>query len=138
MGWQYKSDVDGQKLRKITGVLSEKYGAPNPTPINDSSSDTSDTTQNTTNTTNTTNNSNNNGGVVVPPSTVKVSYPIRFTYVNFLTSWWPASAIAKGLGVPGYSNHNYNYVALAFWGTNAIMDIALVWQNPVHYMGSQS
>ena len=69
------------------------------------------------------------------PETKKIAYPVRFGYVNSLLGWWPPSTIAKGLGVPGYSNHNYNYIALAFWGTNSIMDVALIWEKPTYYMG---
>ena len=36
-------------------------------------------------------------------SAANIEYPIRFGYVNTIKSWWPASAIAAGMGVPGYA-----------------------------------
>lgn len=69
---------------------------------------------------------------------MRVSYPIRLTYVNSLTAWWPASKIAAGLAVPSYASNNiYNYVALGLWGYNGPMDVGLVWQSPVHYFGTE-
>ena len=69
----------------------------------------------------------------------QVNYPIRFGYINRLSAWWPATAIAAGLGVPGYSTHTYNYLALSFWTSNSgPVDVALIWQKPSVYMGTES
>lgn len=41
------------------------------------------------------------------------------------------------MGVPGYASPNdYNYIAYAFWLTTGPADIALLWSNPVQYMGT--
>lgn len=57
-----------------------------------------------------------------------------------MTQWWPAEAIASGLGVPGYAAPTiYNYIVLAFWTySGGPVDTVLVWSNPVQYMGSDS
>jgi len=73
------------------------------------------------------------------PAGRKVSYPVRFAYVNSITAWWPATAIAAALGVPGYAKaHTYNYIALAFWSDIGPLDVAHVWQNPTYFMGTDS
>ena len=36
-------------------------------------------------------------------SAVEIKYPIRFAYINTIKSWWPATDIAAGMGVPGYA-----------------------------------
>ena len=42
------------------------------------------------------------------------------------------------MGVPGYANPNlYNYIALSFWLTDGPTDIALLWADPIEYMGTQ-
>ena len=78
--------------------------------------------------------------VAVKPSSTKVSYPVRFVYVDYLNVWWPATAIAAAIGVPGYAKkHSYNYVALAFWSyTNGPLDIANIWTKPTYFLGTDS
>ena len=45
--------------------------------------------------------------------------------------------MAHDMGVPGYADpHTYNYVALAFWLTDGPTDIALLWSDPIKYMGT--
>ena len=64
-------------------------------------------------------------------------YPIKFGYINSLSSWSSATAIATSLGVPGYSTHNFNFIALTFWTCiNGPLDTAILWNNPVQYMGA--
>lgn len=37
------------------------------------------------------------------------------TYIDKINQWWPPAAIAKGMGVPGYTdNDQYNVINLAF------------------------
>ena len=58
------------------------------------------------------------------------------TYIDKINAWWPASAIAEGLGVPGYSkNDQYNVINLAFLLANKAADTALIWENPLEYFG---
>ena len=70
-----------------------------------------------------------------------VTYPIKLTYIDGFTQWWPPSAIAQGLAVPGYTQGGvplpFNYIALAFWtyGTGPV-DAATVWSNPLYYIGA--
>lgn len=70
-----------------------------------------------------------------------VAYPIKLTYIDRFTSWWPPAAIAEGLAVPGYTQGGvtlpFNYIALAFWtyGGGAV-DAATVWSNPLYYIGA--
>lgn len=68
----------------------------------------------------------------------KISYPVRLTYINKLKQWWPPSAIASSMGVPDYSNHSYNYVALSFWTYAGCVDVAKVWESPSKFMGTES
>ena len=68
-----------------------------------------------------------------------MSYPVRFVYIDYINSWWPATAIAAAMGVPGYAKkHTYNYIALAFWGDGGAMDIANIWSKPTYFLGSES
>ena len=139
MFWQYKSDANGTIINNAAGQLIKALGessAAKPVVANSTTTITNTTTNTTTTTSNTTT-QNNISTVPIPPSGNRVSYPIRFTYVNSLNSWWPASAIAAGMATPGFAqNHTYNYVALAFWTTGGSADIAKVWENPIVYMGS--
>ena len=67
----------------------------------------------------------------------RVNYPIRFAYSNVISSWWPPSAIADNLNVPGFGTDRiYNYVALAFWNYGGPLDTALLWANALTYMGT--
>ena len=46
--------------------------------------------------------------------------------------------MAKSIGVPGYSDHEYNFICLTFWTCkNKALDAALLWDNPTHYFGTQ-
>ena len=113
MSGQIISNAAGQLIKAVGGGGTITPVINNVTILNN----TSPTTNNTT-----TNNTTSNSTVVpvIPPSGNRISYPIRFAYVNSLTAWWPASAIAAGFAVPGFAkNHTYNYVALAFWTSNA-------------------
>ncbi len=149
MFWQYRNDPTGQLMTNAAGQLMRAVGT-TPQPVisqNTTNLQTSNTTtpssantttnNNTSNTTNT--NANTNNTSIVLPATGRISYPIRFTYVNFINGWWPASTIAAGMAVPGFAkSHTYNYVALAFWSYNGALDIAKVWENPTMFMGAES
>jgi hypothetical protein len=67
-----------------------------------------------------------------------VNYPVKFIYIDRFNSWWPPSAIAQGLAVPGYaaSTLPYNYVCLSFWTTSGAVDAALLWSNPLYFIGA--
>ena len=59
------------------------------------------------------------------------------TYIDKINAWWPASVIAEGLGVPGFSkNDEYNVINLAFLISNGAADIALIWEKPLEYFGA--
>ncbi len=72
--------------------------------------------------------------------TYTVDYPIRLTYINRVTSWWPPERIAASLGVPGYSPSTlYNYVVLTFWTCkNGPLDAVSIWADPLKYFGGES
>ena len=65
------------------------------------------------------------------------NYPVKFAYINLLSTWSSATGIANSLGVPGYSTHNFNYIALTFYlcGSGPA-DTAILWNDPVTYMGA--
>jgi hypothetical protein len=70
-------------------------------------------------------------------------HPVRLTYIDRFNSWWPPSAIAEGLAVPGYTLNGvklpYNYIVLAFWTYGGgPVDAALVWANPLSYFGAEA
>jgi hypothetical protein len=104
---------------------------------------TSNTTNQTSNTTNqtssTTNQTSNTTNQTSPSSSTIQNYtfpfPIYFTYVDSLTSWWGDSMLAS-MGVPGYAvSNNYNYFAFSFWTYGAgPVDVALAWSQPSVYM----
>lgn len=59
------------------------------------------------------------------------------TYIDKINVWWPASAIAEGLGVPGYSKDDqYNVINLAFMLSDKAADTALIWEDPLLYFGA--
>jgi hypothetical protein len=61
------------------------------------------------------------------------------TYVDSLNEWWPATAIAKQIGVPGYANANdYNVFILAFWTTRYTADMAQLYSTVENYFGTDS
>lgn len=60
-------------------------------------------------------------------------------YIDYINIWWPATAIAAAIGVPGYAQkHSYNYIALAFWSDNGALDIANIWSKPTYFFGTDS
>lgn len=70
---------------------------------------------------------------------VDASVPVRLTYIDRFSQWWPPSAIAQGLAVPGYTSGTlpFNYILLAFWTyASGPVDAALVWSNPLYYIGA--
>ena len=63
------------------------------------------------------------------------------SYVDRLVQWWPAQAIAEGIGAN--NSKGCNIINLSFWipnpdGTSAPADAALVWSNAVTYFGKTS
>jgi hypothetical protein len=69
-----------------------------------------------------------------------VSYPVRFGYIDRLSSWSNYKNIAAGMGVPGYAPpHIYNYICLAFWThMRGPLDIVKLWSEPTSYIGTAS
>lgn len=67
----------------------------------------------------------------------RVDYPVRFTYVNNITIWWPPSSTLAQMAVPTYAEpHSYNYVALTFWTCQAgTIDTSKLWDDPIKYFG---
>ena len=71
------------------------------------------------------------------PSGITIEYPVKWAYINLLKSWSSAAGIAESIGLPGYSTHNFNYIAYSFFTChNGPVDIAKFWDNPITYMGS--
>lgn len=84
MFWQYKSDLSGIGIRNATSGLVSAYKA---------------------------------SGLSVAPQLIapalsivdlviptnKINYPICFTWVNSLASWWPADSLLASLAVSGYA-----------------------------------
>ena len=74
------------------------------------------------------------GGNTGPSANAEV---IRFGYVNRINEWSSGAGIARSIGVPGYAPDTlYNYICLTFWLSAGPADAALVWQNPVAYIGA--
>ena len=69
-----------------------------------------------------------------------IDYPVRFTTIDKLDSWWPPEELAKSLGVPGYANeHMYNYISLSTWTCDkGSLNLAQVWENPIKYFSGDS
>ena len=66
-----------------------------------------------------------------------INYPVRLTYINSINSWREPSNVAEGMGIPGYApDHNYNYIALAFWSKGNPLDMVKVWNDPKTYLGT--
>jgi hypothetical protein len=42
--------------------------------------------------------------------------PIRMGYIDELETLTPPEAMLKSMGVPGYADHEYNYLSLIYWG----------------------
>lgn len=78
--------------------------------------------------------------LLITIETHHIDYPIRFTYVNHIETWWPQNSLLEGLGVPGYgSPSRYNYMAFSFWTSNkGPMDAAEAWNNPLKYLSSNN
>lgn len=57
-----------------------------------------------------------------------------------MSDWWPPEKIAASLGVPGFAaKTNYNVFVLTFWlSKSGPYDAALVYSDPVKYMGTDS
>ncbi len=83
MLWQYKSDLSGIGIRNATSGLVSAYKASSlsvaPQLIAPALSVVD---------------------LVIP--TNKINYPIRFSWINSLTNWWPADSLLASLAVPGY------------------------------------
>ena len=61
---------------------------------------------------------------------IKSSSTVYFTYINIPAFGWWGDSLAKSLGVPGYLDHSYTHVALAFWTCSyGPTDIAQTWTN---------
>lgn len=71
---------------------------------------------------------------------LKINYPVRYTYINKISGWWPPSQVLKGLAVPGYGKSSiYNYISLTFWTANSgTTDTAKVWENPLNFLASET
>ena len=53
-------------------------------------------------------------GLSIPRN--RVNYPVRFSWVNSLKSWWPAGNILASLAVPGNAlDTKYNYISYSLW-----------------------
>ena len=76
--------------------------------------------------------------LVADSSGISIEYPIKLAYINKVSDWSSPEGLAKSIGVPGYSQHSYNYIVLTFWtcGGGAV-DAALLWENPTQYFGTQ-
>lgn len=70
----------------------------------------------------------------------KINYPVRFSYVDKISNWWPPDKIAADLGAPGYAGyHLYNFIAFSFWTyQHGPVDIALLWDDPMKYFGNDN
>jgi len=67
------------------------------------------------------------------------SAPHFVIYIDAFNSWWPPTAIAGALGVPGYThNSSFNVINLAFWLTSNPADAALVWAQAYTYVSSDN
>lgn len=65
-------------------------------------------------------------------------FPIKFIYINRLTSWWGNLTLPAALAVPGFTATPlpYNYVALTFWTyPGSAQDASGMWANLVGNMG---
>lgn len=84
MLWQYRSDTSGASIASATSALVNLYtsaGLPtNPPQLSSPSSSLP-------------------SNIIIPKN--KLSYPIRFSWVNSLYSWWPTQSLLASLAVPG-------------------------------------
>ena len=72
------------------------------------------------------------------PNNPNLSYPIRLTWIDALTSWWPETSILRNLGVPGYGgSHGYNVLVFDLWSfAYGATGVSPVWTQPLTYLGS--
>lgn len=73
-----------------------------------------------------------------PAKRASSTIPIKFAYINRLTSWYGAQSVPKALAVPGFTDTPlpYNYIALTFWTyPNTPLDAAGMWANIAANMG---
>jgi hypothetical protein len=151
----YHHDTNGtnifnaiKNIMNQTSVPSNSSGQNNSTTNNNNTNGSSTSNTSTTNTSNTstptntsTTNTSNTSTPTTPSNTTNqttpstnttvnytVPFPIYFTYVNSITSWWGDSMLTS-LGVPGYAAANsYNYFAYSFWTYGAgPVDVAKAW-----------
>ena len=64
--------------------------------------------------------------------------PIKFIYINRLTSWWGNLTLPAALGVPGFTTYPlpYNYVCHTFWTyPGSAQDASGMWANIGGNMG---
>ena len=62
----------------------------------------------------------------IPVLERNITYPIKFTYVNRVDSWWPPENLMSGIGMPGFAFDTiYEYFALAF----GLMKNLKTWSN---------
>jgi len=77
--------------------------------------------------------------LIVLYQTCGLPSPLIVTYVDSLDKWWPPTAIAGGIGVPGYGvNSSFNVFNMAFWTTGGPADVAELWGNALHYVSSDN
>ena len=132
MFWQYDSDLNGNIMIETSSYLMslQDNGNTNQNTTENNTTDNTNTTNNNTTDQNTTDNTTDNNATnnnttdnnttdnnttdnnttnnttdqnTDTNENISLKKPIRLAYVNTLTSWWPASAIAGGMGVPGYA-----------------------------------
>jgi len=61
-------------------------------------------------------------------------------YLDKINNWWPPTAIAGDLGVPGYSHsYKFNTINIAFWTSGqGPVDAGLLWSKALTYCSSQN
>jgi len=65
--------------------------------------------------------------------------PRAVVYLDAINQWWPPTAIAAGMGVPGYAhNTSFNIINLSFWLNSGSADAALLWANAYTYVSSDN
>jgi chitinase len=65
--------------------------------------------------------------------------PRAVIYLDAINSWWPPTAIAAAMGVPGYAhNTSFNIINLSFWLNSGSADAALLWANVYTYVSSDN
>jgi len=66
--------------------------------------------------------------------------PRFVAYLDKINRWWPPTAIAGDLGVPGYSHpYKYNVINIAFWTSGqGPVDAGLLWSKALYYCSSQN